>query len=160
RVLVDGRWQKCRPGQAFLLPRGTLQAFHTSGGRYWEFCWVRYQEGAEQKPIAAAQTPILAPHDGEPLRLAILGLYRECTTNPLPAAVEHWVELIHHYVTQFARPASMDRRLWNLWEKVAATLGRPWTVAEMAAEMHLSEKQLQRLCRKELGRNPRQQLIW
>src|SRR5437764_413292 len=44
--------------------------------------------------------------------------------------------------------------------RLEATLGRPWTVARMAAEAHLSERQLERLCRKELGRNPRQQLIW
>jgi AraC-like DNA-binding protein len=30
----------------------------------------------------------------------------------------------------------------------------------MAREVHLSEKQLERLCRRELGRTPRQQLIW
>ena len=30
----------------------------------------------------------------------------------------------------------------------------------MAAEAHLSEKQLERLCLKQLGRNPRRQLIW
>src|SRR5262249_47578476 len=156
---VDGRWQRCRPGQAFLLPRGTLQAFHTPRGQCWDFCWVRYQERPEQKPLAAAQTPVLARYDAEPIRLALLGLHRECTTGNGPAAVERWLELVHFYVTRFAHPASMDRRLWRLWEQVAATLGRPWTVAEMAAEAHLSERQLQRLCRKELGRNPRQHLI-
>lgn len=160
RVLIDGRWKKCTPGQAFLLPRGTLQAFHTPNSRSWEYCWVRYEELADQRPVAAAQTPVFAPHDSETLRLAILGLHRECSSANVPAAIEHWVELIHHYVRQFAHPARMDRRLWKLWEKVGATLGRPWSVEEMAAEANLSEKQLQRLCRKELGRNPRQQLIW
>lgn len=160
RVLVDGRWKTCVPGQAFLLPRGTLQAFHAPTSRSWEYCWVRYQELAEQQPIASAQTPVFAPHDSEPLRLAILGLHRECSNTNAPAAIEHWVELVHHYVRQFAHPARMDRRLWNLWEKVGATLGKPWSVGDMAAEASLSEKQLQRLCRKELGRNPRQHLIW
>lgn len=142
------------------MPRGTLQAFHTLQGSIWEYCWVRYEERADQQAIAAAQTPIFAPHDCETIRLAILGLHRECSTKNVPAAIEHWVEIIHLYVKQFAQPTRMDRRLWNLWEKVGSTLSKPWTVAEMAMEAHLSEKQLQRLCRKELGRNPRQQLIW
>ena len=30
----------------------------------------------------------------------------------------------------------------------------------MARSVHLSDKQLQRLCLKELGRTPKQQLIW
>jgi AraC-like DNA-binding protein len=160
RVLVDGRWTKCRPGQAVLLPPGTLHAFHTAPGKSWDFCWVRYQERSGQKPLATAQTPLIARFDAEPLRLAILGLHRECSTARSPAAMDGWIDLIQHYVTKFAEPASLDPRLWQLWERVSASLGDPWTIAEMARSTHLSEKHLQRLSRKELGRSPRQQLIW
>lgn len=160
RVLVDGRWVKCRQGQAALLPPGTLQAFHTTPGRTWKICWVRYQERSGQQPLAAAQTPVIARFEVEPLRFAILGLYHEASRGQLAGACERWVELIHSYVLQFAQPARMDPRLWELWEQVAATLGDPWTITEMARVIHLSEKQLQRLCQKELGRSPLQQLIW
>jgi AraC-like DNA-binding protein len=160
RVLVDGRWTKCRPGQAVLLPPGTLHAFHTAQGKTWDFCWVRYQERSGQKPLAAAQTPVIARFDPEPLRLAILGLHRECSTTQSPAAMTGWADLIQHYVRTFAEPATLDPRLWTLWEKVSLSLSDPWTITDMAAEVHLSEKQLQRLCLKELGRSPRQQLIW
>src|SRR5262249_52491710 len=84
----------------------------------------------------------------------------ECTTMAVPAAAEAWVGLVHHYAHRFARPASLDPRLWRLWESVAARLDHAWTVGEMAALAHLSEKQLERLCQKQLGRNPRRQLIW
>ena len=160
RVLVDGAWVACRRGQAALLPPGTLHAFSTRRGGRWDFCWVRYQELPGQRPLAAAQTPVIAGFDPEPLRLAVLGLHHECAGARVPTAEDAWVGLIHHYVERFARPAGMDARLSALWDRVAADLGRPWTVTEMAAEAHLSEKQLQRLCRKELGRNPRRQLIW
>jgi AraC-like DNA-binding protein len=159
-VLVDGRWTKCRPGHAAMLPPGTLQAFHTSPGHTWSFCWVRYQERTGQQPLAAAQTPIIARFDAEPLRLAILGLHRECQTTNVPSAMDRWVELIQHYVVRFAEPARQDRRLWKMWERVAATLGEPWTISLMAKSVHMSEKHLQRLCQRELGRSPRQQLIW
>jgi len=160
RVLVDGSWEVCRRGQAALLPPGTLHAFHTAGRGDWEFCWVRYQEQPGQTPVAAAQSPVVAAYDPEPLRFAVLGLHRECATAGESAAVDAWAGLVHHYVLRFARPASLDRRIWRLWERVADSLDHPWTVSEMAAETHLSEKQLQRLCRKDLGRNPRRQLIW
>lgn len=160
RVLVDGRWAKCRPGHAVLLPPGTMHAFHTTPGKAWDVVWVRYQERSGQKPLAAAQTPIIARYDAEPLRLAILGLHRECTTSPNPSMIDRWVDLIHHYVLRFAEPSSLDQRLWQLWDRVAASLGHPWTITEMARSVHLSEKQLQRLCQRELGRSPRQQLIW
>lgn len=160
RVLVDGEWAPCRAGQAVLLPPGTLHAFHTKKGGRWEFCWVRYQEPPGQRPLAAAPTPVVASYDPQPLRLAILGLHHECSASPVPVAVDSWVALIQHYVERFAGPASIDVRLWRLWELVASDLARSWTVAELARSVHLSEKQLQRLCLTQLGRNPRRQLIW
>ena len=171
RVLVDGRWTTCLPGHAVLLPPGTLQAFQTTPNRTWDFCWVRYQESSNLQPLATAQTPVIARFDSEGLRLAILGLHHECdgtvgTAELLShsdrdtAAIHHWIDLIQHYVVRFAAPKRPDSRLWQLWERVAARLDHPWTIVEMAASIHLSEKQLQRLCLKELGRSPRQQLIW
>ena len=160
RVLVDGRWLRCRPGTAVLLPPGTLQAFHTPRGKAWDICWVRYQERTGQRPLATAQTPVIARYDPEPLRLAILGLHHESSGTATPAALERWAMLVHHYVLQFAEPAGLDERLWRLWDKVSRSLSQPWTLAEMSRETHLSEKQLQRLCRQQLGRTPRQQLIW
>ena len=160
RVLIDGRWTRCSAGVGVLLPPGTLQAFHTPAKGRWQFCWVRYQERAGQKPLAAVQTPVVGRFDPEPLRLAILGLHHECSAAKVPAAIEHWVELVHGYVASFAHPASMDRRLWRLWEMVAASLDHPWTVGHMAEAATMSAKHLERLCRKALGRPPRQQLIW
>ena len=160
RVLVDGRWTKCRPGQAVLLPPGTLHAFHTAPDQAWDFCWVRYQERAGQRPLAAAPTPVVARFDPEPLRHAILGLHRECSSARDPAAMDRWVDLVQHYVQSFSEPASLDPRLWTLWERVSSSLDHSWTITEMAKSVHLSEKHLQRLCQKELGRSPRQQLIW
>jgi AraC-like DNA-binding protein len=160
RVLVDGRWFRCRPGIAVLLPPGTLQAFHTPLDKDWDVCWVRYQERSGQRPLATAQTPVIAKYDAEPLRLAILGLHHESSGMATPAALERWAMLVHHYVLQFAKPAGLDERLWRLWDKVSRSLGQPWTLADMSRETHLSEKQLQRLCRQQLGRTPRQQLIW
>jgi AraC-like DNA-binding protein len=160
RVLVDGRWLRCTPGKAVLLPPRTLHAFHTPSGKTWEFCWVRYQELPGQRPLATAQSPVVGRYDAEPLRHAILGLHRECSGDTSPAAVEHWVRLLHHYVLRFAEPAEVDERLYRLWERVADSLDQPWTMADMMRETHLSDKQLQRLCRRQLGRTPRQQLIW
>lgn len=160
RVLIDGRWVKCRSGQAFLLPPGTRHAFHTAEKKTWDVCWVRYQESPGQKPLAAVHTPLIAQYDPEPLRLAIMGLHRECTRLNSPAIIEHWVELVHEYVKRFAQPASLDPRLWRLWSQVAENLSKPWSVTMLAATAHVGEKQLQRLCRRELGRTPRQQLIW
>lgn len=160
RVLIDGRWMRCRPGQAVLLPPNTRQAFHAVPQHPWDICWVRYREPAGQRPLAANSTPIVARYDAISLQTAIRGLSHEARHDRSPAAMQHWVDLIHHYVRRFAEPAQPDPRLWNLWRDVAASLDHTWTITEMAKRVHLSEKQLQRLCLRELGRNPRHQLIW
>lgn len=160
RVVVDGRLKRCRAGQAFLLPPQSRHAFHTPKGKSWEFCWVRFQENPGQQPVANTNSPVLADFDAEPLRLAILGLYHECCHDRGASAIDNWVKLIHGYVLRFAEPRRIDDRIYRLWDKVGEDLRRPWTNAEMAREVHLSEKQLERLCRRELGRTPRQQLIW
>ncbi|HAY82145.1 MAG TPA: AraC family transcriptional regulator [Planctomycetaceae bacterium] len=160
RVLIDGRWQPCGAGAAFLLQPRTRHAFHAEQDHHWEFCWVRYQEQAGQQPIASVNSPILAQFDVEPLRLAVMGLHHESSHTSIPATLDHWVQLIQRYVGGFIKSRRVDPRIWDLWEKVSADLTHAWTSAQLAREVHLSEKQLERVCRRELGRTPRQHLIW
>ncbi|MEZ6107140.1 MAG: helix-turn-helix domain-containing protein [Pirellulaceae bacterium] len=160
RVVVDGQSKRCGPGQAFLLPPGTLQRFYTRQTEPWRFAWVRFQEQKGQQPIAAANSPVLADYDPEPLRLAVEGLYHECRHENSAVEVERWATLIEGYVRRFAEPRQLDERIWKLWQVVEADLGASWNSQLMAREVHLGEKQLERLCLRELGRTPRQQLIW
>jgi AraC-like DNA-binding protein len=160
RVLVDGRWKPCLPGEGFLLPPGTLHAFHTPTGETWRFCWVRYEDGSGRPPVAAAGSPVLAKFAGDALHHAIRGLYAEVATGAPAPSAEAWASLIHGYVRRFALPARIDPRLIRLWDRVAADLAHPWTNAEMARAAAVSEKHLERLSRQHLGRTPRQQLIW
>jgi AraC-like DNA-binding protein len=160
RVLVDGKWVPSCPGQAFLLPPKTMHAFYTPKGKEWHFCWVRYQEVKGQLPIARANSPVLAKFDTGPFEHAIRGLRAEALGAATPAQLDLWMRLIHGYIQAFAQPVELDDRLWQTWEQVAAKPAHPWTIAELARRTHLSEKQFQRLCRRELGRSPQQQLMW
>lgn len=160
RVLVDGKWVAAVPGQAVLLPPRTLNAFFTPTGMTWKFCWIRYLEGEGQAPIAKASSPVIAQYRGEALENAILGLWHESSGERTPRMVDEWVHLVHAYAQRFASPEKSDPRLALVWKTVSQALERPWTVHELAAMMHVSEKQFQRLCHKELGRSPQQQLMW
>lgn len=160
RVLVDGRWKTCSPSQAFLLSPGTLHAFHALPEQAWSFCWVRFQEDALTQPVAEANSPVLAAFDGESLRHAILGLHREATVGKRSQMEAHWLELVYRYVHDFAEPRLRDPRLHELFKQVAARLGEPWSNARMARAACVGERQLERLCLRQLGRTPRQHLIW
>lgn len=160
RILIDGRWQRCRAGMACLLPPRILNAFHANPGPPWEFGWVRYQQPPQQRPVATTASPVLARFDPEPLRASIEGLYHECRTTAAPAQMHHWVELIQSYVMRFAQPLQSDHRLWQLWEQVGRNLNVKWTLPALARASHLSAEHLRRLCKLQLGRSPMQQVTY
>lgn len=160
KVLIDGRWRVCSAGSACLLPAHTLNAFDALRGRRWEFCWVCYQQTAEQRPIADTASPVMARFEALPLHSAIRGLMYECKSAAQPTVIHHWVELIHAHVLRFARPLEHDDRLRLLWKRVAARLSEIWTLARLAREAGYSKEHLRRLCRRQLGRSPMHQITY
>lgn len=158
KVLVDGQWRTCAPGSACLLPAHTLNAFATVIGKRWKFCWVCYQQPAEQRPIAGASSPVLAKYDVLPLHSAIIGLIHECRHGAQPGLVQSWVDLVHNYVLRFAQPLEQDDRLRLLWDRVAANLDDRWNLARLTKESGYSREHLRRLCRSQLGRGPMHQV--
>jgi len=160
RILLDGRWQLMKEGDACIAPPHVLLAFHCEPKYRWEITWVRYQQPADQKAIIQSSSPAMAKLDPEPIRHAVLGLYHEQQTQHAPATVRHWVEIIHSYVVRFASPWQTDDRLGALWEHVSRTLGEPWSLDRLAHRCHLSTEHLRRLCRRELGRSPMHHVIY
>lgn len=160
RILVNGRWQVCRAGMASLLPPHILNSFHAVPERPFDFAWVRYTQPPHQRPICTAGSPVLARFNTEPIRDAINGLYHECTGAAAPAAIHHWVELIHLYVTRFAQPWQGDNRLWRLWDAVSVRLDEPWTLELLAQSANVSAEHLRRLCQRQLGHSPMQHVAY
>lgn len=160
RILLDGRWQRCSSGMACLAPAHVLHAFHAVPGHHWGFAWVRYDADAGLGPLGTASAPVMAQFNSEVLRAAILGLWHEQSQDPQPAPLHHWVELIHEYVLRFAQPWHMDDRLVKLWEAVAAQPEQPWTLTELARRAHCSGEHLRRLCQRQLGRSPMNQVTY
>lgn len=158
RIMIDGHWRTCGAGQACLLPPGVMNAFEARRRGTWRFAWVRYAQPKQQKPIATASVPVLAPFNGVALEHAIHGLWEECRHGISPATQQDWARVIQTYVLKFAQPRRMDDRLWNLWLKVSATLGEPWSIERMSHEAHMSGEHLRRMCQREFGRSPMQQV--
>ena len=158
KVLVDGVWRICGPGTACLLPAHTLNAFAALPGGVWKFCWVCYQQPAEQRPIAGASSPVLAKYEAVPLQAAITGLLHESRNGVQPGIIQNWVDLIHNYMLRFAQPLEQDDRLRLLWERVASTLGEKWNLSRLTKESGYSREHLRRLCRSQLGRGPMHQV--
>jgi AraC-like DNA-binding protein len=160
RILLDGRWQRCTAGMACLAPPHVLHAFHAVPGKRWGFAWVRYDAKAGHGPLINSSAPVLAKFPAEPLHAAVSGLFHEQANGRQPAALHHWVELVQGYVTRFAQPWHVEDRLAKLWEAVAAKPGFAWSLTELAQRAHCSGEHLRRLCRRQLGRTPMQQVTY
>lgn len=159
-VLADGVWKRISRGQACLLPPFVLNALKCLPGKTWKFAWVRYDESRETTPILSSLSPVSGDFDPLPLKFAIEGLHAEVQAAGSSPALHHWTELIHHYVVRFAQPTQPDDRLWRLWQVVEKDVRHPWSLTEMAGIACMSEEHLRRLCRKQLGRSPMQQVTF
>lgn len=160
RILLDGRWQRCTAGTTCLAPPNVPDAFHAVPGKRWAFAYVRYHEPPEQAPVVNAASPVRVKSDPEPLQLAVRGLFLEMNGARDTRLTMHWAELIHGWVLRVAQPWRVNTRLWRLWEQVDAELAGEWSLGRLADLAHFSPEHLRRLCLRELGRSPMQQLTY
>ncbi len=159
RILLDGRWRPHRAGTASLAPAHVLHAFHAIPSKRWQYCWVRYMP-LSPRSATGFMAPVMARFDAEALRHAILGLHREVLAGGNSGSAMLWIDLIEHYISQFAEPLQREGRLGAVWAKVQEDLGRPWTVSTLADLAKISGEHLRRLCQASLGRSPMQQLAY
>jgi AraC-like DNA-binding protein len=160
RVLINGQWEVLKPNHACLLPATANYAFESVPGSPWKFCWVCYNRPADQRPIAGAESPHLAPFETLPLQSAIAGLLHECNGHGQPVIVQEWTDLVHAYVMRFAENQEPVDSLGLLWERVGNHLAESWTLDRLAREAGYSCEHLRRLCRAKLGRSPMQQVTY
>lgn len=159
RILLDGRWQRVRPGMVCLAPPRVLNAFEASGREKWCFAWIRYDEPTFVTPVVGAASPVVPTADAEEISRLIIGLRAEWDGAREQRMVHHWLELLHATVRRIAQPWRCgDPRVARLWADVERELARDWTLAELAHRSHCSPEHLRRLCLKELGRSPMQHL--
>jgi len=160
RALVDGVWQTCATGQAYLTPPHTLHAYEALPNTDWGVCWVTYAEPGDVKPVVDATHPVLVSLDPRPLRGAVEGLYLESVGTVEQRVMNHWVELIQMLIGRVLQPYRSDDRLWHLWAEVDADVARPWTLEDLGRVACLSGEHLRRLTRQQFGRSPMEHVTW
>ena len=164
KAWVDGAWQPCGTGTAYVTAAGAMHAYHADPASDrddpWRLAWVLYRAGPAC-PISTAARPALARVDPRPVRDAVAGLYRETITRAAAAMVGAWVGLLQLYaaraVAESAAGGAGDA-LWPVWDAVAADLSHRWTLAELAARAAVSPEHLRRLCQRQLGCPPMRQV--
>ena len=156
-VLVDGVWQRCTAGSAYLTPTGALHAYHSvpnatsESGANWVVCWVLYNGGTHAPPDVGVDEPALLEVDGAALRNAIENLYQEAMGLAEPAILQSWASLVYSYAQRVISPTS---RLSAVWKAVGADLAFPWSLSDLSDIVGVTPEQVRRLCQRELGCSP------
>ena len=157
RVWVDNSWKSCGPGLAYVTPPNITHAY--AAETRWNVCWLQSPE----LWICPSPVPVLLRVDPVPLASAIAGLHREAMETEHSSLLSPWALLVGAYARRLLPSGSadtVDPRLRRLWDAVGTDLARPWDVASLAAYLGVGGEHLRRLCRRDLGRSPMQQVAF
>lgn len=153
RVLIDGREVEWKPGQVLLAPAGACHAFEIAGAGPWRIAWVFFDDH-EGPPVIQSDRARLVEADAGDFVSTMQMLAREAAGAAQPSALQALATLLETHARRLAGADQVDARLWRLWERVEADLGRSWSGAELARVAALSEEHLRRLCHRHYQRSP------
>ena len=146
RLALDGRWERWRPGQAALLPRGARHVYAHGRGR-WRLAWVCWRDD-----LGGGRAPSLRAWDAAGLEPAIEGCWRERNAADT-AAMHHWATLVALIARRADLPAE-DPRLVAVARAVDADLAQAWTLADLARIAGCGIETLRLLVRRSAGGSP------
>jgi len=155
---VDGGWQPCGNGQAYIAPPGVPMGFRTVGRQRWQFGWVFLPVVVDQAPLITAKSPKLAAVDPRPIVGAIEGLYLETVGAAHIDRLNLWGDLVNAYARDIARGGEEVDPLWQLWAEVDARLSEPWTLERLADRAGMLPESLRRQTLRTIGRSPMRQV--
>ncbi len=157
RILLDGRWQSVGAGTVCMAPPRVLNAFLAPRGGPWSFCWLRFDEPQPVAPLVGAASPVRLLGGADLVR-AMEGLRAEWGGARDLRMIHHWIELVNGAARRLAQPFRTDERLRGLWHNVQRDPVTDWSLKSLAHAVHVSPEHLRRICRRELGRTPMQQV--
>ena len=94
-ILLDGRWQRVKPGMVCLAPPRVLNAFEAKGRERWCFAWVRYDEPSFVTPVVGAASPVMPTAHADEIARIIHGVRAEWEGEREQRILHHWLELLH-----------------------------------------------------------------
>lgn len=148
-----------KPGSVLLLPAGTPFLYELSG-KYWDMCWLLLHDCSEYKFVHQHQPSVYSSANAEKL-YQTMSLIREFKHGESMYQSDIVLRLVEVLIYQIAQTLNMGQQLTKQQQKFHSLIRRvnkqlqlPWTVKQLAAEMHMSEPHFFRLCKKEMGMTP------
>jgi len=159
RIKLDNKEYLIKPGTIVLLPAGTPFLYELSG-EYWEMCWLLLHDSSDYNFVHQLKPSVYSSANAERL-YQTMSLIREFKHSESLFQSDIILRLVEVLVYQIAQTLNMGQQLTKQQQKFHSLIRRvkkqlqlPWTVKQLAAQMHMSEPHFFRLCKKETGMTP------
>lgn len=159
KLSVGDKTYEIRPGSVMLIPAGTPFLYELDGD-YWDMCWLLLHDCNEYEFIKSLDAGVWSS-DQASLLYNSMSLLRDYDyteghyhSDIQLRLTEILLFQINQTINQQATQTEQQKRFHRLLQTVNKQLQLPWTVTELAQQMHLSEPQFFRLCKKETGMTP------
>ncbi|HEV7300685.1 MAG TPA: helix-turn-helix transcriptional regulator [Tepidisphaeraceae bacterium] len=153
-VWVDGEWQPCAAGQAYVAPPLAPMAFRAIRGDRWQFAWVFMAAPDDAPSPITGNAARLVQADPRQIVNSIEGLYLESGAMAQVERMNAYADLISSYARSITMGSGTVDPLWRLWATVDASLNEPWTLDRLAARADIRPEALRRLCLRSTGVSP------
>lgn len=163
RVSVAGVEYDLVPGTALCVPVGYAYGL-TMITEPWETSWLLLPDTAQWEYLSQRIPSVYGCNENALIASTLTLLLQELAqrVGRKPDVEHHLMVVLRHYVeraTQREQAASKGNiRLQMLFDQVNFTLGRKWTVEDLARRVHLSSAHFYRLCQQEFGLSPMQKV--
>jgi AraC family transcriptional activator of mtrCDE len=159
KITLDSGCQSILPNTMLLIPAGTPFLYELDA-EHWDMCWLLLHDCPEYQFIHQLKAGVWHS-DNTSLLYQTMSLIRDFDHSDgryQPDIQLRLIEVLLYQIEQTLKKSStqsaQQQRFQVLIRNVTKQLKLPWTVRSLAAELHMSEPQFYRLCKKETGKTP------
>ena len=159
KLTLDSGCQSIGPNTMMLIPAGTPFLYELDA-EHWDMCWLLLHDCQEYQFIHQLTAGVWKSDDTS-LLYQTMSLIRDFDNNDgrYQSDIQlRLIEVLLYQIEQTLRKTptqnAQQQRFQKLIRNVKKQLQLPWTVSALAAELHMSEPQFYRLCKKETGKTP------
>ena len=159
KLTLDSGCQSICPNTIMLIPAGTPFLYELDA-EHWDMCWLLLHDCPEYAFIHQLKAGVWQSHNTS-LLYQTMSLIRDFEHSDGRYQTDIQLRLIEVLIYQIEQTlkktptqSSQQQRFQALIRNVNKQLQLPWSVSSLAAELHMSEPQFYRLCKKETGKTP------
>jgi AraC family transcriptional activator of mtrCDE len=159
KLTLDSGCQAIAANSTMLIPAGTPFLYELDA-EHWDMCWLLLHDCPEYQFIQQLTAGVWQSGDTSLLyqTMSLIRDFDHSDGHYQPDIQLRLIEVLLYQIEQTLKKTptqnAQQQRFQTLIRNVTKQLKLPWTVSSLAAELHISEPQFYRLCKKETGKTP------